>query len=148
MTHDNDTERGGIIRTLRELLEIVATESQRHEDGSSSRGPTELGYEYSISTGNLSEFEPRSARPQNVPSPSDRPIAVRYEDEDVLVTIDIPEIDPERVSTSVSDDELLLGIDGTVEERIPLGRQLLTIDTSNLTNGVLEFRLRPTEEKQ
>ncbi|UPM45055.1 gas vesicle protein GvpH [Halocatena salina] len=148
MTHDNDTERGGIIRTLRELLEIVATERRHHEEGSTSRGQTDVGYEFSISTGNLSEYEPRSNRARNATSPSNRPTAVRHDGEDVLVTIDVPGVNSDRVSAGVSGDELLLGIDGTIEERISLGKRSLEIDSSTLTNGVLEFRLQPTEEKR
>lgn len=147
MTHDSNTDPSRIVRALRELLELVAAEDQRHQDGATALGRTRLGYEFSIGTGNLSEFEPDPNRPPNT-SPTNRPTAVRYEDGDVLVTIDIPKTDPERVSAGVTDDELLLGIDGTIEERISLGQSHLEIATTTVTNGILEFRLRPMEEIQ
>lgn len=147
MTHENNGN-SGIIRALREILETIAAaedEHRRHGKGSTTLGGTQLGYEFSIDTGNLSELEPDSHQHLYTANPSARAIAVRHEDEDILVTIDVPEADPEDVSAGIDNDELLLGIDGAIEERIPFGQQGFEIVTASFTNGVLEFRLQPSE---
>lgn len=149
MTHESNGD-DGIIRALREILETIAAaeeERRRHGRGSTTLGGTRLGYEFSIGAGSLSEFEPGSPQPRHPSStPSDRAIAVRHRDGDVLVTIDVPEADPENVSAGVDDGELLLGIDGVIEERVPFGRRGFEIVTASVTNGVLELRLQPTGE--
>ncbi|WP_248905496.1 gas vesicle protein GvpH [Halocatena marina] len=146
MTNKSNRENGGIVQTLREILEtIVAAEEerQRHGKGSTTLGKTRLGYEFSIDTGTLSDLGPDSRTTNS----SDRATAVRYVDGNVLVTIDIPEVDPETVSAGVDNrtGELLLGIDGTIEERIPLRQKGLKIVTASVTNGILEFHLQPIE---
>lgn len=145
MTHESNGD-DGIIRALREIIETIAAaedEHRRHGRGSTTLGGTRLGYEFSIGTGSLSE--PDSHQHLYTSKPSTRAIAVRHEDGDVLVTIDVPEADPEDVSAGIDDDELLLGIDGAIKERIPFGQQGFEIVTASFTNGVLEFRLQPSE---
>lgn len=148
MTHENNERSGGIVQALREVLEEIAAteeERQRHGEGSTTAGRTRIGYEFSIGASHLTDTEPHPHTRDA--TPTDRATAVRYTDEDVLVTIDAPEIDPTTLSAGTDDStgELLLASDGTIEERIPLQQQGLEIVDASFTNGILELRLRPME---
>lgn len=150
MTHENNGRSSGIVQALREMLEAIAAaeeERQRHGEGSTTVGRTRIGYEFSIGAGHITETEPHPHTHDASPELSDRAIAVRYTDENVLVTIDAPEIDPATVSAGTDDStgELLIASDGTIEERIPLRQQGLEIVDASFTNGILELRLRPME---
>lgn len=147
MTHENNGRNGGIVQALQEILEAIAAaeeDRQRHGEGSTTVGRTQIGYEFSIGAGHLTETG--AQRPHDVAS-NDRAIAVRYTDGDVLVTIDAPETDPETVSAGTDDStgELLIASDETIEERIQLRQQGLEIVDASYTNGILELRLRPME---
>lgn len=148
MTHENSGRSGGIVQALREILEAIADAEenrQRHGEGSTTVGRTRIGYEFSIGGGHITETG--SHQHTRDTTPNDRAIAVRYTDEDVLVTIDAPETDPATVSAGTDDStgELLIASDGTIEERIPLQQQGLEIIDASFTNGILELQLRPTE---
>ncbi|EMA46535.1 gas vesicle protein GvpH [Halococcus saccharolyticus] len=146
---------GGLIRTaLRDALEAAA---DADEDGRARRtGSVTDGKrraEYGITVGTI--------RPGEVPSTTEESrtaalettdteyaTSVRRAEDGLVVTADLPEIDPEGLAAGVTDDSrtLLIADDDRLLTRVDLPEGEFAVDGASYNNAVLEVYLRPTED--
>jgi hypothetical protein len=147
---------GGLIGTvLSDALEAVADadeEERATRTGSVTDGKRRA--EYGITVGTI--------RPGAVPSsPENRAAAlettdteyatsVRRIEGELVVTADLPEIDPEGLAAGVTGDSntLLIANDDRLLTRVGLPDGGFAVDGASFNNAVLEVYLRPAENEQ
>ncbi|WP_273836798.1 gas vesicle protein GvpH [Halococcus sp. PRR34] len=149
---DKPTIRGLIGNALRDALEAAA---DADDDGRASRtGSVTDGRrraEYGITVGTL--------RPGEVPSDAgdssraatlettdtEYATSVRHADEGVVVTADLPGIDPAGLAAGVTDNSrtLLIADDDRLLTRVELPDGEFAVDGASFNNAVLEVYLHP-----
>lgn len=158
--HESDAptggDDGGIGGALRDLLAAVsdlrAEGTVDASRSSSGRGRTDYG----LSVGTLDAAVGRSGTAdRSGDSTGERTevaeetyaTAVQPAEEGVVVTADLPEVDPEALSAGVrsASRTLLIADDERLLTRVSLDRGDLAIGDATYNNGVLELRLRPTD---
>lgn len=90
---------------------------------------------------------PRKKRRRTAPSEAYL-IDTRREDGEFVVTVDIPGADRDDLSIGLDPrtNELVIGVRGTVLERVDPPWRSVEATRASFNNGVLEVRLRPAEE--
>ena len=79
--------------------------------------------------------------------PDDSLVDARSDDDEFVVTADVPGATKDDLSVGIDPgtNELVIGRDGTVLERVPLPWQSPEPTTVWFNNGVLEVRVRPAD---
>ncbi|EMA51010.1 gas vesicle protein GvpH [Halococcus salifodinae] len=152
---DKPTIRGLIGNALRDALEAAA---DADDDGRASRtGSVTDGRrraEYGITVGTL--------RPGEVPSDADGSsraaalettdteyaTSVRRVEDDLVVTADLPDVDPTTLAAGVDEKSGTLSIaaDDRLLTRVELPDGEFVVDGASFNNAVLEVFLHPTED--
>lgn len=169
-----DSERGGLTSMLRDLVETIAEAGSSEKAVGRGRidvGRARIGHDFSIGVGTLDDVTDADRRrvggtgvdagvnvetglgatdttdaAGGTGADTDHPTDVRYDEEEseAIVTIDVSEIDPERLAAGVSsrNGDLLVGTDDTIVERVPHRLTDATLAAASYHNGVLELHLR------
>lgn len=157
---DDRTEGNGIGAALRDLLDAVADlrtgGSLDVSRDAGDRGRTDYGF--SVSTLDAAARRESGEADRGVDSAGPREggehletaeeeyaTAVHSAEGGVVVTADLPGVDPESLSAGVASETLLIAEGERVLTRVSLPRGDLDIADATFNNGVLELRLRPTE---
>lgn len=149
---------GGLIGTaLREALEAVADadeEGRARRTGSVTDGRRRA--EYGITVGTIRPGEvPSSAGESGTAAleatDTEYATSVRRAEDGLVVTADLPGVDPAELAAGVeaSSDTLVIAADDRLLTRIELPNGEFAVDGASYNNAVLEVYLHPTEtEKQ
>lgn len=163
-TDDNHNDASSLLDVLRHVVETLQ-EAERSGEGkgrgsgtvSGGRGRTDYGF--TVSTGpdpdslweRLGVDDPsdggdsRSTTPRS--TDEEYLVDVREEEDGVVVLADLPRATAESVTVGIDRgrNDLVIGLDGKVVERIGLGEADISVADSTFRNGVLEVRLRTDE---
>lgn len=148
MTND-DTHGESIGATLRDLFDtIVELETSEHTTETHRVGRADIGHGSSIRTvqSALDGESSRSTDGRRVDD-TEYATAIRESDEGIVVTVDLPAVDTERLAAGVDETSatLAIGIDDRVLTRVALPRGDLIVTDAAFNNGILELSLRATE---
>lgn len=164
-TDDNHREASSLLDVLRHVVETLQ-DAERGGEGEKTGGGTAPGrrfrtdYGFSVSTGpdpdslwdRLKDASDSSEVRESTPGidtdrEGDYLVDVREEGEDVVVLADLPQATAEGVTAGIDRErnDLVIGFDGEVVERIELGDADIAVADSTFRNGVLEVRLRTDE---
>lgn len=164
MTDDNHRETSSLLDVLRHVVETLQDAERSGEgrgtgSGTVSGRHTRTDYGFSVSTGpdpdslweRLGVDEPEDGNVESTtpqPTDDDYLVDVREVDDGVVVLADLPQATAESVTAGIGREEndLLIGFEGEVIERIPLGDAVIAVADSTFRNGVLEVRLRTDPE--
>lgn len=165
-TDDNHHDASSLLDVLRHVVETLQ-EAERSGEGkgrgsgtvSGGRGRTDYGF--TVSTGpdpdSLWErlgvddpsggAEPTTSTSSEAGTGDDHLVDVREEEDGVVVLADLPRATAESVTVGIDRErnDLVIGLDGKVVERIGLGEADISVADSTFRNGVLEVRLRTDE---
>ncbi|MDL5363703.1 gas vesicle protein GvpH [Halalkalicoccus sp. NIPERK01] len=164
MTDDNHRETSSLLDVLRHVVETLQDAERSGEgrgtgSGTVSGRHTRTDYGFSVSTGpdpdslweRLGVDEPSDGSDaETTPtSTDDHLVDVREVEDGVVVLADLPQATAESVTAGIDREEndLVIGFEGEVVERIPLGDADITVADSTFRNGVLEVRLRTDPEE-
>ncbi|ADJ15738.1 gas vesicle protein GvpH [Halalkalicoccus jeotgali] len=162
MTDDNHREASSLLDALRHVVETLQEAEQNGErtgagHGSVSGKHARTDYGFRISTGpdpdslwerlgtdSGEETEPTADTDTDT---DDHLVDVRREDDGLVVLADLPQATAESITAGIdrAENDLVIGFDGEVVDRIALGDAEVAVADSTFRNGVLEVRLR-TEE--
>lgn len=164
---------GAGLSALADILEELDDEDETSGSGRSSDGRRTVDYRYSVETGlgdiTSSDASPsRRGRPRSEGdgprraddagprsgAPSTRSeeylTTTRRENGDLVVVADLANVTEDDLSLGIDQrsNELVIGVGGTVVERIPLEWDDVEVDDATFNNQVLEVRLGPGEEHE
>ncbi len=160
MTDDNHRDASSLLDVLRHVVETLQ-DADRNGEGKGTGGGTVSGkhartdYGFTVSTGpdpdslwerlGVDDPSPESdSKPTTPAADDDYLVDVREEEGAIVVLADLPRATAEGVTAGIdrAKNELVIGFEGEVIERIPLGDSEITVANSTFKNGVLELRLR------
>lgn len=160
-TDDNHRDASSLLDVLRHVVETLQEAERSGEgtgrgSGSVSGKHTRTDYGFTVSTGpdpdslweRLGADEPSDGGDSRSTTPTstdeDHLVDVREDEDGVVVLADLPRATAESVTVGIDRerDDLVIGLDGDVIERIGLGKADITVANSTFRNGVLEIRLR------
>lgn len=151
-----DMDKSGIVRTiLSDLFETIADmdeQNQRRRSGTGSARSSNSRFDYGFSVGIGPPSEHIDATDADeTPSAladTDHAATVHETEEGVVVTLDLPEVEPSELSAGVnsSTQTLLVGLDNEIIERVPLPHGNLEVGDASFNNGVLDVRLHGGDE--
>lgn len=152
---DRERDTADSIRTaLSALFESIAEmderdERQRTGTGTARHGNKRFDYGFSVGIGpQFDETDRGRGGSTPVSSDTDHATTVHETGEEVVATLDLSEVDPGGLSAGVDRDArtLVVARDREVLERLALPRGDLEVQDASFNNGVLNVRLRPTED--
>lgn len=156
---DRDTDRtenrdtSGFVRTvLSDLFETIADMDDRNQrrrtgTGSARSGTSRFDYGFSIGIGPQAEHGNTRETPP-VAADADHAATVHPTEEGCVVTLDLPDIDPRKLSAGVdtSARTLVVAADDGVIARVELPHGDLDVRDASYNNGILDIRLQSEEE--
>lgn len=166
-TDDNHRETSSLLDVLRHVVETLQDAERSGKgrgagSGTVSGRHTRTDYGFNVSTGpdpdslweRLGVDDP-SEESADEPTATTKPdteeylVDVRESEDGVVVLADLPRATAEGVTAGIDRErnELVIGIDDEVVERIPLGSADIAVADSTFRNGVLEVRLRTDTEE-
>lgn len=160
---ESGDDRGGFgidigigVRTIADILREL--DERGHVSGSGRRGDVDFGYSAGtgIGTGPRPSDErdrdrdrdgpsrPRKKRSWPSESDDDYLVESRREDDELVVTADLPGVDADELVLGLDGDadELVLGVGDRSVERVPLPWERVEMTDATFNNGVLVARLR------
>jgi HSP20 family molecular chaperone IbpA len=161
-TDDNHRDASSLLDVLRHVVETLQEAERSGERTGAGHGTvsgrhTRTDYGFSVSTGpdpdslweRLGVDGPTGEPSETTETTPDDTngehlVDVREAEDGVVVLADLPRATAESVTVGIDRgrDDLVIGLDGDVIERIPLGGADITVANSTFRNGVLEVRLR------
>lgn len=148
------------IRAFADLLRALDDADERRGSGRVETDRTTVDYGVNVglgpgpNEGDRSSRRDRAGRRPRVRRTNDRyRVTTRREDDEFVVTADLPGVDADELTVGFDDDRetLVVGVDGRAVERVGLPWPDPTSERSALRNGVLEVRLgreNPEEGRQ
>ncbi len=164
---ENEREGRGVLDVLRHVVDTLVEMERAGETRGSGRGTTSRGirtdYGFDAKIGGrpdpdslwdrlgVGENDEREATREPGLGDETREeylVDVRSGDDGFVVLADLPQATAESVTAGIdSRNRLVIGIDGGVVERIPLGDVEIGAADTTFRNGVLEVRLRTDVEE-
>ncbi|MEM4781702.1 MAG: gas vesicle protein GvpH [Halalkalicoccus sp.] len=170
-TDDNHREASSLLDVLRHVVETLQ-EAERSGEGEGAGHGTVSGrrfrtdYGFSVSTGpdpdslwdRLGDARDGNAATGTESAPEAGEaneiddeqylVDVREADDGIVVLADLPQATAERVTAGIDRgrNDLVIGLDDEVVERIALGDADIAVADSTFRNGVLEVRLTTGED--
>ncbi|WP_129115141.1 gas vesicle protein GvpH [Halegenticoccus tardaugens] len=161
---DRDRERsGGLAAAIRRLVETareLEAEGKRFEhrsrDARSRGSHVEYGYSVRVGLGGerddgrrpndgrrpRSDRRPEDGRDRDERSPrTDRPVSVRPTADGAVVSVDLPDVDPETLAAGVTGRRLTVASDGEPVARVDLPSEGRVVGGATYNNGVLEIEI-------
>ena len=162
-TDDNHREASSLLDVIRHVVETLQNAEQSGEGEGAGSGTVSgrfarTDYGFSVSTGpdpdslwdRLGVDEPAEDTSTVTPTQTtdDYLVDVREEDDAVFVLADLPQTTAEEITTGIDREreELVIGVEGSPVERIPLGDADIVVADSTFNNGVLEIRLGTADQ--
>lgn len=150
---------GAGLRALTDLLSALRGRNRNSGSGLFDTDRSSVEYQYSVETGlddrpeherptrDGSRRTPRKERPRTKRrANADIPSAVSHDEGVAVVTVDLRDFDPDDVTVGLNDDdELVVAVDGSRVDRIPVDVPPERNTTARLNNGVLQVRIEPRE---
>ncbi|RDI72141.1 gas vesicle protein GvpH [Halopelagius longus] len=149
---------GAGLRALTGLLSSLRKRNRNSGSGLFDTDRSSVEYRYSVETGLGDRPEhdrptrdgprrtPRKERPRTKRrTNADLPSAVSHEEDVAIVTVDLRDFDPDDVTVGLDDDELVVAVDGSQVDRVPVDVPPERNTTARLNNGVLQVRIEPEE---
>ncbi|WP_122090608.1 gas vesicle protein GvpH [Halalkalicoccus subterraneus] len=160
---DNHRETSSLFDVLRHVVETLqdaerSDTGRKTGSGSVSGKRTRSDYNFSVSTGpdpdslaerlGIEDDTGESSGEFTSGSSQEYHVDVRESENSVVVLADLPRATAEGVTAGIDRErnELVIGIEGEVVERIGLGSADIDVADSSFRNGVLEVRLRTASD--
>lgn len=89
--------------------------------------------------------QPRTRRVRSSGPSSDHHVATRTHDDELLVTVDVPGVDPDDVTVGFDDADLIIAVEGRELDRVAVPWRE-TSSRARLKNGVLTVQVRPEND--
>ncbi|MFC6824020.1 gas vesicle protein GvpH [Halopelagius fulvigenes] len=147
---------GAGLRALTDLLSALGKRNRKSGSGLFDTDRSSVEYRYSVESGlgDGPEHErstrdslgrtPRKERPRTKRrTNADLPSAVSHDEDVAVVTVDLRDFDPDDVTVGLDGDELVVAVDGSQVDRIPVDVPPDRNTTARLNNGVLQVRIEP-----